>query len=127
MSEQVDKTWKNIRCLYAEDLKNKRVTLTIKTIRDTPEGARLFCRNETSCAWDIQFQETDKDGRSMYIQIPTGNTFGKRTTLLRQYVMACGGDPSQEHCGRKITLYPIASKKSATSQAIRIAVPEAMA
>lgn len=119
--------WENLRCLYAEDLKNKQVTMTIAAVRDTPKGGRLFCHNEESKAWDVAFTGKDKEGKTLYIQIPCPNAFGKKTTLLRQYVMACGGDPQDGHTTQKITLYPVATKKSTTGQAIRIAIPEAMA
>ena len=122
MSDKTLPPWDNLRCLYAEDLKGKRLTVTISAVRDTPEGARLFCHNESSEAWDVAFAQKDKEGRTTYIQIPKPNKeFGKRTGLLRLYVMVCGGDPSDEHAGKKIVLYPIASKKSATGEAIRVA------
>jgi len=127
MSEHDAVKWDNLRCLYAEDLKNRRITLTVAGVRETPKGARLFCHNEESAAFDVAFKETDKDGKTPYIQIPAPNKFGKRTTLLRQYVMVCGGDPCSDHAGRKVTLYPVESKKSQTGQAIRVAVPEQMA
>jgi hypothetical protein len=116
--------WDNLRCLYAEDLKGKRVTVKIGGVRSTPKGAKLFCHNEESEAWDIAFSMRDKDGKTPYIQIPQPNSYGKRTTLLRQFVMATGGDPCEESAGQTITLYPIESKKSTTGKAIRIAIPE---
>jgi hypothetical protein len=119
--------WNNLRCLYAEDLGTKRVRVTIGGVRDTPKGARLFCHNEESEAWDVAFTERDKDGKTPYIQIPAPNQWGKRSGLLRQYVMATGGDPSNGHAGKAIMLYPVESKKSTTGKAIRIAVPEHMA
>ena len=116
--------WNKLRCLYAEDLKNKKVTLEIAGVRNTPDGAKLFCQSGESDAWDIAFSRPDKEGRTPYIQIPKPNNYGKKTGLLRGYVLACGDDPSPEHVGKSITLYPVASKKSATGQASRIAVPE---
>jgi hypothetical protein len=101
--------------------------MTIAGVRETPKGARLFCHNEESKAWDVAFATKDKEGRTPYIQIPCPNTFGKRTAMLRQYVMACGGDPEDGHAGKKIVLYPVDSKKSQTGQAIRIAIPEGLA
>jgi hypothetical protein len=41
--------------------------------------------------------------------------------------MACGTDDPAAMTGKKITLYAVKSAKSATGQAIRIAVPEQMA
>ena len=128
--EAKDKTavqWDNLRCLYAEDLHNKRVAVTVGGVRDTPKGARLFCQSGESEAWDVAFSIHDSEGKTPYIQIPKPNGFGKRTTLLRQFVMATGGDPSANSVGHKVTLYPVESKKSQTGQAIRIAVPEQMA
>jgi hypothetical protein len=116
--------WDNLRCLYAEDLKGKRVTLTIGGVRETPKGARLFCQTGESEAWDIAFTQNDKDGRTLYIQMPKPNGFGKKTGLLRLYNLACGDDPVVAHAGKSIVLYPVASKKSTTGQAIRIAIPE---
>ena len=122
-----DVNWDKLRCLYAEDLKGKRITMPIGGVRDTPKGARLFCHNAESEAWDVAFAVVDKDGKTPYIQVPKGNEFGKRTTLLRQYVMACGGDPDPAQAGTELTLYPIDSKKSTTGKAIRIAIPEHVA
>ena len=124
MSDEPRVDWDNLRCLYAEDLKRQRLTLTISAVRDTPKGARLFCHNEESEAWDVAFSAKGKDGKTPYIQIPSPNKFGKRCSLLRQYVMVCGGDPANEHAGKKITLYPTESKKAQTGQAIRIAAAE---
>jgi hypothetical protein len=120
MSDQTV-NWKKLRCLYAEDLKGKRITVKIGGVRVTPKGAKLFCHNEESEAWDIAFAQPDKEGRTPYIQIPAPNDFGKRTTILRQYVMASGGDPSDEQIGVSIVLYPVDSNKAATKVAIRIA------
>ena len=127
MSDTPKVNWDNLRCIYAEDLKNSRVTVKIGGVRETPKGARLFCHNEESAAWDVAFGQPDKDGKTPYIQLPAPNKWGKRTTLLRQYVQATGGDPSNEHVGKSITMYPVKSQKSTTGQAIRIAVPEVMA
>lgn len=125
MSDQ--KIWENLRCLYAEDLRGKRVTLTIAGVRDTPKGARLFCQSGESEAWDVAFRESGKDGRTPYIQLPKPNNYGKSCGLLRGFKVATGGEPTEEQVGKKVTLYPIKSTKSATGQAIRVAVPEVMA
>jgi len=119
--------WENLRCLYAEDLKNKRVTITVSGVRDTPKGARLYCQSGESEAWDIAFLEHGKDGKTPYIQLPKPNQYGKSCGLLRGYKAIMGGEPCEEHVGHKLTLYPVKSSKSATGQAIRIAVPEQMA
>ena len=125
MSDAFD--WKNLRCLYAEDLHNKRVTLTIAAVRDTPAGARMFCHGDESKSWDVAFAERGKDGATPYLQMPCPNQYGKRSGLLRGYTAATGSDPAPAHVGTKVTLYPVKSTKSATGQAIRIAVPEQMA
>ena len=122
--KDVSVQWDNLRCLYAEDLKGKRITMTIGGVRETPKGAKLFCHNEESEAWDVAFAMRDKDGKTPYVQSPQPNAYGKRTTLLRQFVMATAGDPCAESVGKSVTLYPVESKKSTTGKAIRIAVPE---
>ena len=119
--------WDNLRCLYAEDLKNKRVQMTVGGVRTTPKAARLFCRNEYTEAWDVAFMERDAEGRTPYIQIPRPNAYGKKTGLLRTYSAAMGGEPCAAQVGRKLTLTPVKSAKSETGQAIRVAVPEHMA
>jgi len=112
--------WKNLRCLYAEDLRGKAVPMTIGGVRDTPKEARLFSQAGTSEAWDVAFLKPDREGRTMYIQIPKPNQYGKKTGLLRGYAAAVGGDPDPSHAGQKIELYPVASAKAATGEAIRI-------
>ena len=101
------------RYLYAEQLKGKRVNLTIKAVT----GGVEFCdtRGAKSLGFDITFAETDK-------------VFGMTgITVRRQLFMATGTDDPEKMAGKKITLYPVKSAKSATGQAIRIAVPEQMA
>lgn len=116
--------WVNLRCLYAEMLKNNRVTLTVAAVRNAPE--RLFCpgKRDSSGAWDIGFAEKDKEGHTLYMQIPSPGADGKACGLLRTWRAATGGDPSAESIGQKVTLLPVESKRSATGQAIRIAIPE---
>lgn len=110
----------NVDYLYAERLKNKRVTLTIKEV---VAGVEFFCTqsNKKEKGMDVVFEETFKGtDRHMKLGI-TG------ITVKRQLAMACGTDETSEMIGKKITLYPIKSVKSASGQAIRIAVPEFMA
>ncbi len=99
--------------LYAEQLKGKRVTLTIKGVI----GGVEFCdvRGAKSHGFDITFTETGK------VLGMTG------ITIRRQLFMATGTDNPEQMAGKKITLYPVKSAASATGQAIRIAVPEQMA
>ncbi len=101
------------RYLYAEQLKGKRINLTIKAVM----GGVEFCdsRGQKTVGFDITFNETEK------VLGMTG------ITVRRQLVMATGTDDPAAMVGKKITLYPVKSAKSATGQAIRIAVPEQMA
>jgi len=114
-----------LRCMYAEDLKSKRVKMTVERVRKAPK--QLYCNGQSTGAWDVIFKQKDKEGSTMYIQLPRPDSDGKRTAILRQFVMATGGDPSDESIGKDLTLYPIESKKSVTGQAMRIAIPEHMA
>lgn len=99
--------------LYAEQLKGKRVTLTIKAVTGGVEFDDG--RGKKTQGFDISFAETEK------ILGITG------ITVRRQLAMACGTDDPAGMVGKKVVLYPVKSAKSATGQAIRIAVPEQMA
>jgi hypothetical protein len=98
--------------LYAEQLKGKRVTLTIKGI--TAESI-IGDGGRKSNGFALAFGETDKQ------LVISG------MTIRRQLAMACETDDPDAMIGKKIVLYPIASTKSISGQAIRIAVPEAHA
>lgn len=115
-----DKT--GLRCMYAEMLNHKKVTLKVASVRDAPE--LLYCSGQSTGAWDVIFTQKDKEGRTLYVQIPMQNKHGKSTAILRQYIMVMGAEPSEKDVGKDITLYTIDSKKSVTGQAIRIAIPE---
>lgn len=99
-----------IKYLYAEQLKGKRVTLKIKSVT----GGVEFCdpRGQKVQGYDIAFEGTEK------VLGLTG------VTVRRQLFMATGTDDPTAMVGKEITLYPVKSVKSATGQAIRIAVPE---
>lgn len=99
--------------LYAEMLKDKRVTLTIKAVTGDVEFCDL--RGAKSKGFDVAFAETEK------VLGITG------ITVRRQLAMATGTDDPAGMVGKKITLYPVKSAKSATGKAIRVAVPEQMA
>ena len=99
--------------LYAEQLKGKRVTLTIKSVAGGVEF--VDARGGKNTGFDIAFAETGK------VLGVTG------ITVRRQLFMATGTDDPTAMAGKKITLYPVKSVKSATGQAIRVAVPEVMA
>jgi hypothetical protein len=98
------------RYLYAEQLKSKRVELTIKRV----VGGVEFCdlRGQKATGFDVEFVERDR------VLGVTG------ITVRRQLCMATGTDDPEKMTGKKITLYPVKSVKSATGLAIRIAVPE---
>lgn len=99
--------------LYAEQLKGKRVPLTIKAVTGGVEFDDG--RGKKSQGFDVAFTETEK------VLGVTG------ITVRRQLAMACGTDDPAGMVGKKVVLYPVKSAKSATGQAIRVAVPEQMA
>ena len=103
--------------LYAERLKGKRVTLTIKEVVSDVE---FFCMqsNKKEKGFDVVFEEkAHGSDKPMKLGVTS-------TTVKRQLFMACGTDEIKDMAGKKITIYPVKSAKSATGQAIRIAVPE---
>jgi hypothetical protein len=95
--------------LYAEQLKGKRVSLTIKSVEAKEivgdQGRKkegfVFCFEETPKKFAV-----------------TG------ATVRRQLALACGTEDPDEFVGKKITLYPIESSRSISGQAIRVAIPE---
>ena len=112
MANEKKSIYDGAKYLYAEQLKGKRVTLTIKGVTSESiigDGGRK------SQGFALSFAETDKQ------LVISG------MTIRRQLAMACETDDPDAMIGRKITLYPIASTKSISGQAIRIAVPEAHA
>ena len=92
--------------LYAEQLRNKAVTLTIKAISGGVEFTDT--RGGKSEGFDVAFAETPK-----ILGIPG-------ITVRRQLAIACGTDDPEQMVGKKITLYPVRSEKSVSKQAIRI-------
>ena len=95
--------------LYAEQLKGKRVTLTIKAVTAQEiigDGGRK------SNGFALAFAETPKK------LVIAG------ATVRRQLAMACESENPDEYAGKKITLYPVQSARSISGQAIRIAIPE---
>ena len=92
--------------LYAEQLRNKAVCLTIKAISGGIEFTDT--RGGKSEGFDVAFAETPK------ILGITG------ITVRRQLAMACGTDDPEQMVAKKITLYPVRSAKSVSGQAIRI-------
>ncbi len=98
-----------LRYLYAEQLKGKRVKLTIKSI--IPEEIVGDGGRKTQ-GHVLSFEETPK------MFVVTG------ATVKRQLGMATGTDDPDAMAGKQITLYPVKSAKSISGQAIRVAVPE---
>jgi hypothetical protein len=95
--------------LYAEQLKGKRFTLTIKAIESQEivgDGGRK------SNGFVLTFDKTDKK------LVISG------ATVRRQLAMACGTDDPDGMIGKTITLYPVESKRSISGLAIRSAIPE---
>ena len=92
--------------IYAEQLKGKRVTLTIKSVVG---GAEFFCDGRKTVGFDVAFSETPKK---------LGVT---SATVRRQLFVATGTEEPSKMTGARITLYPVESKRSATGFAIRVA------
>jgi hypothetical protein len=92
--------------LYAEQLKGKSVSLTIKAITGDVEFTDT--RGQKNIGFDVEFAETKK------VLGVTG------ITIRRQLAIACGTDDPAAMVGKKVTLYPVASKKAVSGQAIRI-------
>ena len=109
MSEPKKSIFTGMEYLYAEQLKGKRVTLTIKGV-DQREIIGDGGRKSTGFA--VSFNETPKK------LIVAG------ATVRRQIAMACGSENPDDYAGKQITLYPVASSRSVSGQAIRVAVPE---
>lgn len=96
--------------LYAEQLRNKSVALTIKAITGGVEFTDT--RGQKNEGFDVSFAETQK------ILGVTG------ITVRRQLALACGTDDPEQMIGKRITLYPVRSAKSVSGQAIRIKTEE---
>ena len=97
------------RYLYAEQLKGKRVTLTIKGVTEEKiigDGGRK------SDGFALSFVETEKQ------LVISG------MTIRRQLAMATQTEDPDAMAGKKIVLYPVQSAKSISGFAIRIAIPE---
>jgi hypothetical protein len=101
-----------LKYLYAEQLHGKRYPLTIKSVSPeeiTGDGGRK------SMGHVLSFDETDK------MLVVSG------ATIKRQLAMATGTEEPAKMAGQKITLYAVKSTRSISGQAIRIAIPEALA
>jgi len=109
VSTQKASIFDGLRYLYAEQLKGKRVTLTIKAVAPQEiigDGGRK------SQGHVISFDETPK------LLIVSG------ATIKRQLALSTGTEDPELMVGKKVTLYPVSSTKSVSGQAIRIAIPE---
>jgi hypothetical protein len=100
----------DLRYLYAPQLKGKRVTLTIRAY--VPDVKFVSADGRTSTGFDLEFEGTPK---------ALGVT---AMTVRHQLVAATGTDDPALMPGKKITLYAVPSKRSASGLAIRIAPPE---
>jgi len=105
MSESI---YDGLPYMYAEQLKGKRVTLTIKSMKG---GVKFFCPQSkgNNVGFDVAFEETPK------LLGITG------ATVRRQLFAATGTEDPAEMVGKKIVVYPAPSAKSATGEAIRVA------
>ena len=109
MSKPEKSIFDGMEYLYAEQLKGRRVNLTIKGVESREiigDGGRK------SQGWVLSFEETPKK------LVVTG------ATVRRQLAMACGDENPDTYAGKKITLYPVTSTRSISGQAIRVAIPE---
>jgi len=111
MSKETKSIYEGLPYIYAEQLKGKRVTLTIKSVK---YGAKFHepHTHDEKIGFDIAFEETPK------LLGMTG------VTVRRQLYVATGTEDTDKMAGKSIVLYPIESSRSATGQAIRIAPVE---
>lgn len=95
-----------VKYIYAEALKGKQATLTIKSVVGNVE----FTDNngKKNQGFDIAFEKTDK----------LLGVCG--VTVRRQLAKALGTDDVGQWVGKQITIYPVPSRKAATGQAIRV-------
>jgi hypothetical protein len=107
MSESI---YDGLKYVYAECLKGKRVTVTIKSVTGGAEF--VDPQGRKTVGFDVAFNETPK------LLGITG------VTVRRQLFVATGTESPAEMAGKRITLYPVKSAKSATGEAIRIAKAE---
>lgn len=110
MSDDKGKFTKNLKYIYGEDLTRDgqpiRVTLTIAGFKEDDEF--IDARGVKTKADSVIFKETPK-------------MFGLcGSTVTRQLHMAVGSDSKAAAIGKRVTLYAVTSKKSATGWAVRI-------
>ena len=98
-----------LKYLYAEQLKNKSVKMTIKSVavqEIVGDGGRKTMGHV------LGFERTPK------LLVVSG------ATIKRQLALATGTDDPDAMVGKEIVLYPVASSRSVSGQAIRIKIPE---
>jgi hypothetical protein len=109
MSTPTKSIFDGMEYLYAEQLKGKRVTLTIKAVEQKEiigDGGRK------SMGFAVHFNETKKK------LIVAG------ATVRRQLAMVCQSENPDDYAGKQIILYAVPSSRSVSGLAIRIALPE---
>jgi hypothetical protein len=105
----VSSIYDGLKYLYAEQLKGKRVKLTIKSVKTETVIGDAGRSNEGHV---IAFEQTPK------LLVVTG------ATIKRQLAIALETDDPAKMVGREIVLYPVKSAKSISGQAIRVAAVE---
>jgi hypothetical protein len=100
----------SLKYIYGEDLvgPDKQPRKYAVTIKDVIADEFTDLRGAKTTGFSIVFEETKK-----MLGI-TG------VTVIRQLVMATGTKAGKDMIGKKITLYAVPSKKSATGWAVRI-------
>lgn len=110
MSETIGKVTDQLKYIYGENLlkdgQPRRVTLTIKAIQ---ADEFVDQRGGKTHGFSIAFDEAKK------LLGVTG------VTVTRQLVLATGTEDAAAMIGKKVVLYPVASKKSVSGWAVRIA------
>jgi hypothetical protein len=107
MSEHKTSIFDGCKYVYAENLKGKKVKLTIKSVSGGVEFIDPSGRK--AIGFDVSFTETDK-----VLGIAS-------VTVRRQLASVTGTDTPSEMVGKQIVLYTVDSKKSTSGKAIRIA------
>ena len=107
MSKKIEHSiYDGLEHIYAEQLRGKRVALTIKAVTG---GAEFFHEGRKTVGYNVEFTETP---------LKLGVT---GATVRRQLFMATGTEDADKMAGKKIVLYPVKSTRSATGEAIRVA------
>jgi len=112
MSESDINVTDRLKYIYGEDLigPDKQPRKYPLTIKDVIADEFVDGRGSKTPGFSLVFQETKK-----MLGI-TG------VTITRQLVVATGTKTGREMVGKKITLYPVPSKKAAAGWAVRIEI-----